>query len=81
MAALAGGRLNGVAPNADLFLVKTKGQWRNNSGRQMNSHHTYDSIRTFLAKVEDHINSRRDENPQPKFVINWSGGKTGLQQA
>jgi hypothetical protein len=31
MASIAAGKSNGIAPNADLYLMKTKGQW--NSGK------------------------------------------------
>jgi hypothetical protein len=75
MTRLAAGRLNGVAPNADLYLVKFKGQYMTNAGEPKNSVHNYLSLEWFVGKIENHIETRRNENPNAKFVINWSGGK------
>ncbi|KAI8942389.1 hypothetical protein NX059_000463 [Plenodomus lindquistii] len=76
MAGLAGGRVDGVAPNADLCLVKTKGHIRHTSDstRLSVSGHRSGSVSYFLEQVRYHIEARLRENPQARSVINMSWG-------
>ncbi len=79
MASLAGGRVTGVAPNADLFLVKTKAQFRRGAGDGMsNGPITYSAMSFFLNGIMEHIDGKLKKNPNAKSVINLSGGRSSF---
>jgi hypothetical protein len=82
MATIAAGKLNGIAPNADLYLMKIKGQW--NSGRI--PHEPDKSVKIHAAAlVEAFDETKRDVqarlalNKNAKSVINMSWGKLAEQ--
>lgn len=76
VASIAGGITHGVAPNANLVLVKQKNAARNPyTGRYHNRQVTpyaIDEVWTWL--IEDVLNKRRDGNTG-KFIVNLSWGK------
>jgi hypothetical protein len=75
MAAIAGGRLHGVAPNADMFLMKTKTHYHHTYGSGTSSTSlTYPALDYSLNVVEQHINDRLAQDPKSKSVINMSFG-------
>lgn len=81
MAAIAGGRINGVAPRANLYLMKIKGHY-NNGDKPRPDRNPIKSARIFpraLAAVFDEIRrdvlARRLLDPRAKSVINMSWGK------
>jgi hypothetical protein len=79
MAIIAAGKSHGIAPNADLYLVKTK------NGYQANNSSTDGAIKTYglqplaldwaFNTVKRHIIQRKKENSESKSVINLSWGK------
>jgi hypothetical protein len=78
MATIAAGKLNGIAPNADLYLMKIKGQW--NSGRT--PHEPDKSVKIHAAalgealeEIKRDVHARLDVNKNAKSVINMSWGK------
>jgi hypothetical protein len=82
MATIAAGKLNGIAPNADLYPMKIKGQW--NSGRI--PHEPDKSVKIHAAAlVEAFDETKRDVqarlalNKNAKSVINMSWGKLAEQ--
>lgn len=76
MAALAGGRVNGFAPNADLCLVKTKGLYRHErSDRISVTLHSFKSLNFVLKKVQEHITQSITKDPGVKSVVNMSWGE------
>jgi len=76
MASLAGGRDHGIAPNADLFLVKAKGAVRKNDGIGIaTTAYNYESINWFLNGVEASIQARVGKDPAAKSVVSLSSGK------
>jgi hypothetical protein len=77
MAIIAGGITNGVAPRANLYLMKIKGQWNsgispapNKNGRILPR-----ALNTVFDEIRRHVGQRRQANPRAKSVINLSGGK------
>ncbi|USP82274.1 subtilisin-like protein [Curvularia clavata] len=79
MASLAGGAITGVAPRADLHLVKVKGEYYHNSGGgKSTSFHTVQSIQYFTEHIKSHIfqrkRARRNGDPELRSVINMSSG-------
>jgi hypothetical protein len=76
MARLAAGRNLGVAPNADLYLIKTKGQYTRKDGRVGTTTFNPLSMQHFLNAVTENIEGKLPEQPGDKIVINMSWGKT-----
>jgi hypothetical protein len=76
MARLATGRQIGVAPNADLYLIKIKGQYRKRNGGIGTTSFNPLSMRWFLSAFTENIEARLPEHPGKKIVINMSWGKT-----
>jgi hypothetical protein len=86
MAVIAGGKVHGVAPNANLFLVKYKGQFnrgnpRNdvnnlNPGKELNHSVLPGAVARCLNIVRQDIARRLQTDPMAKSVINMSWGKT-----
>lgn len=79
MATVAAGKLNGIAPNADLYLMKIQGQW--NSGRTAPSDkdkagkiHAR-ALVTVFDEIQRDVIARLDANKDTKSVINISWGE------
>ncbi|OAL01554.1 subtilisin-like protein [Phaeosphaeriaceae sp. SRC1lsM3a] len=77
MATIAGGKLHGLAPKANLYLFKIKGHW--NSGRIPREPDKLGKIQpkaliTVLDKLRLHVNERLRANKEAKSVINMSWG-------
>jgi hypothetical protein len=68
--------IHGVAPNANLHLLKMKGQF--NSGDPGAPDKTYalqvQSILSVFNEVRRHVIARLDTDPDAKSVINMSWG-------
>lgn len=68
--------IHGVAPNANLHLLKMKGQF--NSGGPGAPDKTYAlqvrSILSVFNEVRRHVNARLGTDPESKSVINMSWG-------
>ncbi|KAI4941965.1 hypothetical protein J4E91_010515 [Alternaria rosae] len=76
MATIAAGKIHGVAPNADLYLVKTKGQIKDKTNPQVLRHSplNYNAALFFLNAVKSHIKARLAKDQNAKSVINLSWG-------
>jgi hypothetical protein len=84
MAILAGGVNTGVAPKADLYLLKVKGNYHHtdNLENHSKSFHTVRSCQYWSNHVQNHIEERKNARrqnggPEVKSVINMSWGKNG----
>lgn len=76
MAIIAGGIINGVAPRANLYLMKIKGQWNNGeSPTNMNGRILPRALDTVFDEIRRHVGQRLQANPRAKSVINLSGGE------
>lgn len=82
MAVIAAGREHGVAPNADLYLVRTKGRYNRDStdetdpGAQDRSWPLQAiAVNSALDHVRNDIESRLSANPSAKSVVNMSWGE------
>lgn len=76
MATIAAGNIYGIAPNADLHLVRTKGQIR--TGGKENGYWrspalNYLSTLHFIDHIIGHINARGES---AKSVVNMSWGRS-----
>jgi len=80
MATIAAGKIHGVAPNADLYLVKTKGQIKDKTNPRILRHSplNYNAALFFLNAVKSHIKTRLAKDKNAKSVINLSWGKESL---
>jgi hypothetical protein len=85
MASIAAGKRTGIAPNADLFLVKTKGHWNpgtereNQEGRVVRSEDKALNVQPraledIVLRIRSHIEERLKSDPSAKSVINMSWG-------
>ncbi|KAF2789529.1 subtilisin-like protein, partial [Melanomma pulvis-pyrius CBS 109.77] len=89
MATIAGGKIHGIAPNADLFLVKTTGNFNRGPSTEQEEREEREGTRFIedsnhplqpgaledsLNAVRDHILERLKVNPDAKSVINMSWG-------
>ncbi|KAF2011878.1 subtilisin-like protein [Aaosphaeria arxii CBS 175.79] len=85
MAAIAGGKLHGIAQNADLYLLKTKGVYNTHAWKNPLDHSkgkvgpqdygpTPKAIATVLSKVGRDISDRLAKDPSARSVINMSFG-------
>jgi hypothetical protein len=77
MASIAAGRIHGIARNADLYLLKTKGQWDAGppSREITNGPIEPAAMASVLGEVRRHVESRLATNPRAKSVINMSFGE------
>jgi hypothetical protein len=78
MASLAGGKIHGVAPNADLVLIKTKTAFKGAGLNNPNKHNTnikYAALEFFTNAMEEDIERKLQQDSRRKFVINMSWGK------
>jgi hypothetical protein len=78
MATIAAGKTHGVAPNANLYLLKTKGQW--NTGRLPREDDKNVGLRpkafvVVLEKIRNHVETRLTTDKNAKSVINMSWGR------
>jgi hypothetical protein len=69
-----------VAPNANLYLLKTKGQWnRASSTVSPVSDMTYSlqtrALRRAFSEIREHVRQRLEKSNTAKSVINMSWGK------
>jgi hypothetical protein len=79
MATIAAGKTHGIAPNANLYLLKTKGQW--NTGKSegeadKNASLQPKALSKVMQKIREHIQDRLDADKDAKSVINMSWGKS-----
>lgn len=79
MAIIAAGRMRGVAPNADLFLLKIKGQYNLGKVDPPSQDKTYvlqlrAVVRAFQV-VRNHVHRRLAADANAKSVINMSWGE------
>jgi hypothetical protein len=77
MATVAAGKLDGIAPNANLYLIKIQGQW--NSGRTPPEADKSGKIQPkalgiAFDEIRRHVAARRSADPGTKSVINISWG-------
>ena len=88
MATLAGGLNHGMAPRANMYLIKAKGQYRYNKkdprtgqplGDNPDHNMPYNTAALLVAfnQIRAHIADRISKNPDAKSVINLSWGKFG----
>jgi hypothetical protein len=80
MATIAAGKTHGVARNANLFLLKTKGQWnRISSGVSPVSDMSYaiqeKALLRVVNEIRRHVRRRIEADPAAKSVINMSWGE------
>jgi hypothetical protein len=76
MAVIAGGKRSGVSPDANLFLVKTKGHYNRGNGEPDRAYaHRPEAAYVCLNRVREHIQNRINQDPDAKSVINLSWGK------
>lgn len=87
MACIAAGKKTGVAPNADLFLAKSKGNFdfeeRDGQGQTVRSEARAfvmqpPALRNILDTIRDHIEQRLKSDPDAKSVINMSWGMSDI---
>jgi hypothetical protein len=78
MATIAGGKAHGIAPNANLYLLKIKGQWNKGSGlpedEKNGSVQPKALVKTF-GVIRNHVRNRLATNANARSVINMSWGK------
>jgi hypothetical protein len=79
MSVLAGGKTYGIAPNGDLFLVKTKtgirDEFFDETGGIFMVGLQPGAVHWALERVKGHINNRLRADAEAKSVINMSWGK------
>jgi subtilisin family serine protease len=78
MATIAGGKIHGVAPNANLYLLKVKGQWNKGSGSDADEKSGSvqpKALMTTFGVIRDHVRDRLIADAETKSVINMSWGK------
>jgi hypothetical protein len=81
MATIAAGKTHGIAPNANLYLLKTKGQWNRLSPDVLPvPDMTYaiqpKALTQVLGEIRRHIRRRLETDATAKSVINMSWGKS-----
>jgi hypothetical protein len=79
MATIAAGKLDGIAPNANLHLLKIQGLW--NSGETPRKPDKSGKIQPMAVlsafdEVRRHVGARRSADPNTKSVINMSWGRS-----
>lgn len=83
MASIAAGKRTGIAPNADLFLVKAKGNYnfeeQNEQGETVRSKDRAlviqpAALQDILDTIREHIVQRLRSDPDTKSVVNMSWG-------
>ncbi len=77
MATIAGGKNYGIAPNADLYLLKTKNQYRSTGEERFTKHAGIQpaAIQDIFREIEANISSRLRNVPTAKSVISMSWGE------
>lgn len=78
MATIAAGILDGVAPRANLFLAKEKGQWntgKDNKQAYQTGPYRPNALNTVFKEIRSHIKRRCDADPNAQSVVNMSWGK------
>jgi hypothetical protein len=78
MAIIAGGKVHGVAPNANLYLLKVKGQWNkgtSTAAEERNGSVQPKALITTLGVIRNHIRNRLATDTNTRSVINMSWGK------
>ncbi|KAF1963807.1 subtilisin-like protein [Byssothecium circinans] len=83
MATIAAGKQLGVAPNADLFLIKSKGSWAKSATatESINIGYQAPGMSRVLLHVRSLIQSRLNADASAKSVINMSWGIMNSQKA
>jgi subtilisin family serine protease len=77
MATIAAGKIHGVAPNANLYLMKILGQWNlGTSTTRPNQNYAVQpkALLKVLDEIQQHVESRLGSNQDAKSVINMSWG-------
>ncbi|KAH4116500.1 hypothetical protein HBH96_142430 [Parastagonospora nodorum] len=77
MATIAGGKLDGISPNANLYLVKIMGQWNagtSSTAQEKPGRIQPAALRVAFDEVRRHVEARRSVDPNTKSVINMSWG-------
>ncbi|KAH7089519.1 peptidase S8/S53 domain-containing protein [Paraphoma chrysanthemicola] len=79
MASIAAGRDDGIAPQANLYLLKMKGTWNTGNANSANNRdRSYatqpDALAQVLDRVRLHVRNRLIADPDTKSVINMSWG-------
>jgi hypothetical protein len=75
MSVLAAGKTYGIAPNANLFLVKTKAGYRKHNGELGMAGVQPIALHWIFRTVKVHIEARLGRNENARSVINMSWGK------
>lgn len=77
MASIAAGKRIGVAPNADLYLLKPKGLYNTGAvgDKDRDYGYTAQAIDAVLTEIRLDILQRTANDPECKSVINISFGK------
>ncbi|KAF2676630.1 subtilisin-like protein [Lentithecium fluviatile CBS 122367] len=77
MAVIAAGKLRGIAPNANLFLAKTKNKYRQSAdpSRSSTAPVRPKALDFVLREVKQHISNRMAQDPLARSVINMSWGQ------
>jgi subtilisin family serine protease len=80
MATIAAGKQLGIAPNADLYLIKAKGNWAKDAETAGYQSFGYQvtAISEALDQIRLHIQTRLNSDRSAKSVINMSWGKFDL---
>jgi subtilisin family serine protease len=83
MAIIAAGKDSGVAPNANLYLVKAKGSYLNDADGPVDDFRIYPAyqvgaVRFALNHIRSVIQAKLNANSNEKSVINMSWGKSSL---
>jgi len=84
MATIAAGKQNGIAPKADLFLLKTKGQWNrpDSTSQPAVTEKNYAvqplALLKALNTIRLDVETRLEEDKTAKSVVNLSSGMSAL---
>lgn len=77
MAIITGGRTLGIAPKANLFLIKAKGSFILKPGDPFKTlGYQFPAIEHVLTNLRHIINSKRAEDSDAKSVVQMSWGKS-----
>lgn len=76
MAVIAGGKHHGIAPNANLFLAKTKAAYKGNDGNIRLAGVQPRALSWILDEIMAHITKIMERDSTAKSIINMSWGKS-----
>jgi hypothetical protein len=82
MAIVAAGKKQGIAPNANLYLIKAKGSWLKDANGPADNFAIYayqiQAVAFALTKVRSEIQRKINTDPSARSVINMSWGMLNI---